>query len=158
MSVVEGRLIEVAQDLCRRTGRRPREAFMRRTVSTAYYAMFHALCRLCADTLIGGTHWKTDAWNRVYRGLSHTGAKKTLTSQKDLAELPSTVASFGVVFALLQQERETADYDPAPFQRYFVATETLVNQASSAIADLGHLDDDNRRKLAAMLLIKARQS
>jgi hypothetical protein len=157
MSVVAGRLIDVARDLCRRTGRRPREAFMRRAVSSAYYAMFHALCRLCADTLIGGAHWKTDAWSRVYRGLSHTNAKKTLTSQKDLAELPSEIASFGVVFALLQQEREIADYDPAPFQRYFAATETLVNQASSAIAGLGHLDDENRRRLAAMLLIRARQ-
>jgi hypothetical protein len=157
MSVVEVRLIATARDLCRRTGRRPREAFMRRAVSTAYYAMFHALCRLCADTLIGGTHWRTEAWSRVYRGLSHTGAKKTLTSQKDLSDLPSEVASFGSVFAWLQQEREIADYDPAPFQRYFGATETLIEQADSAIAGLNHLDDDDRRRLAAMLLIRARQ-
>jgi hypothetical protein len=130
---------------------------MRRAVSTAYYAMFHALCRLCADTLIGGIHWKTDAWNRVYRGLTHTGARKTLTNQKDLSDLPPEVARFGVVFALLQQERETADYDPVPFQRYFDATETLVDQAASAIAGLSGIDDDNRRKLATMLLIRARQ-
>ncbi len=157
MSVIEVRLLATARDLSRRTGRRPREAFMRRAVSTTYYAMFHALCRLCADTLIGGVHWKTEAWNRVYRGLTHTGAKKTLTNQKDLSDLPVEVASFGSVFALLQQEREIADYDPAPFQRYFEATERLIEQADSAIAGLGLLDDDNRRKLAVMLLIKARQ-
>lgn len=157
MNVVELRLIATARDLCRRTGRRPREAFMRRAVSTAYYAMFHALCRRCADTLIGGKHWRSDAWNRVYRGLGHSGAKKTLSSQKELSDLPASVASFGGVFVLLQQEREIADYDPMPYQRYFSATETLVEQASSAIARLNELDDDNRRKLATMLLIRARQ-
>ena len=30
---------------------RPRQAMLRRAVSTAYYAMFHALCQSNADTL-----------------------------------------------------------------------------------------------------------
>lgn len=34
---------------------RPRQADLRRAISAAYYALFHALCRCCADTLAGAT-------------------------------------------------------------------------------------------------------
>ncbi|MFH1343317.1 MAG: hypothetical protein ABIL01_19225 [Pseudomonadota bacterium] len=158
MSVLEDRLITVARDLCQRTGKRPREAFMRRAVSSAYYAVFHALCRLCADTIIGGTHHKTQAWGRVYRGVSHTGAKAVLTNSKELTAFPAEVADFGVAFVLLQKEREQADYSPGPFEKYFADTESLVGQAADAIATLNKLDDAHRRGLAAALLVKARTS
>lgn len=156
MSVLEDRLLTVARDLCRRTGKRPREAFMRRAVSSAYYAVFHALCRLCADTIIGGIHYKTPAWGRVYRGVSHTGAKAILTSSKELAGFPAEVADFGVAFVLLQKEREQADYNAAPFEKYFADTESLVGQAANAIVILNKLEDSHRRALAAALLVKAR--
>ncbi|MTW14808.1 hypothetical protein GJ689_01070 [Rhodoplanes serenus] len=156
MSALEDRLLAVAGDLCRRTGKRPREAFMRRAVSTAYYAVFHALCRLCADTVIGAIHHKSQAWERVYRGVSHTGAKAVLTSSKELAAFPSEFASFGAAFVLLQKERELADYGPAPFGKYFADTESLVGQAANAIVILNNLDDSHRRALAAALLVKAR--
>ena len=51
-------LILIAQELA--TGvvgcgkGRPREAELRRTVSTAYYALFHTLARSGADLLVGG--------------------------------------------------------------------------------------------------------
>jgi hypothetical protein len=158
MSLLEDRLITVAGDLCRRTGKRPREAFMRRAVSSAYYAVFHALCRLCADTIIGGIHHKSQAWERVYRGVSHTGAKAILTSSKELAAFPPEVEEFGVAFVLLQKEREQADYHPAPFEKYFADVESLVGQAANAIATLNKLEDAHRRALAAALLVKARSS
>lgn len=158
MSELEDRLLTVARDLSRRTGKRPREAFMRRAVSSAYYAVFHALCRLCADTIIGGVHHKSRAWQRVYRGLTHTGAKAVLTSAKELSGFPPEVAEFGVAFVLLQNEREQADYSPAPFEKYFAATELLVEQAANAIVLLRKLQDDDRRALAAALLVKARTS
>src|ERR1044072_6844098 len=113
--MIEDRLIVVAQDLSKRTGRRPRQAFMRRAVSTAYYAMFHALARLCADELIGGKHSKTTAWSRVYRALDHKSAKTVLQSKEAIALSP-LVAAFGRAFATLQERRHQADYDPAPFQ------------------------------------------
>uniref|UniRef100_Q07UD1 HEPN domain-containing protein n=1 Tax=Rhodopseudomonas palustris (strain BisA53) TaxID=316055 RepID=Q07UD1_RHOP5 len=158
MTELEDRLLVVARDLCRRTGKRPREAFMRRAVSSAYYAVFHALCRLCADTIIGGIHHKSQAWQRVYRGVSHTGAKAVLTSSKELSAFPAEVADFGVAFVLLQKEREQADYSSAPFEKYFAGTESLVEQAANAIVILGKLEDAHRRALAAALLVKARTS
>jgi len=32
---------------------KPRQSDLERALSTAYYAMFHAMCRNCADCLIG---------------------------------------------------------------------------------------------------------
>ena len=158
MSVLEDRLILVASDLIKRTGKRPREAFMRRAVSSAYYAVFHTLCRLCADTLVGGIHHKSQAWGRVYRGVGHTNAKAVLTNSKEIAALPSYFAEFAAAFILLQKEREQADYNPAPFGKYFAETELLVAQAVGAIELLERLSDDDRRALATAILIKARAS
>jgi uncharacterized protein (UPF0332 family) len=156
MSMLEARLIAAARDLCRRTGRRPRDAFMRRAVSTAYYAMFHALCRLCADQLIGGKHEKTPAWQRVYRAMEHKTAKNALL-RKEVTDLHPALATFGVTFAILQDKRVAADYDPVSFSIYFDETNSLVDQADSAIKSLYGVDDDIKRNLAAILLIRVRQ-
>lgn len=153
--MIEDRLLDVANDLSRRTGRRPREAFMRRAVSTAYYAMFHALARLCADQLVGGTHAKTKPWARVYRALDHKSAKNALRSA-EAAELASEIVAFGEAFALLQERRYQADYDPAPFRYYFNQTSALINLAATAIHGLNSLGVDERRALATFLLFKQR--
>jgi hypothetical protein len=153
--MIEDRLLAVAHDLSRRTGRRPREAFMRRAVSTAYYAMFHALARLCADQLVGGIHAKTAAWARVYRALDHKPAKTILRSV-EAAGLASEIVAFGEAFALLQERRHQADYDPAPFRYYFNQTAALINLAETAIHGLNSLGADERRALATLLLFKQR--
>src|SRR5437868_8913809 len=145
--MINDRLIQVAQELSRRTGHRPREAFMRRAVSTAYYAMFHALAQLCADGLIGGIHARTVAWSRVYRALDHKPTKAVLQSA-EAAALSPIVADFGSAFADLQERRHQADYDPAPFQYYFNETAALVELAHSAIQKLDSLGADERRTLA----------
>src|SRR5215204_6549875 len=116
--MIEQRFLTVAEELCRRTGRRPREAFMRRAASTAYYAVFHALWRLCADELIGGSRAKTVAWGRVYRAVEHQGAKKTLLSNEATAIGPA-VASFGRAFASLQEARHDAGLQSSVLPIFF---------------------------------------
>jgi hypothetical protein len=153
--MIEDRLLEVAYELSKRTGRRPREVFMRRAVSTAYYAMFHALARLCADQLIGGTHWKTGAWSRVYRALEHKAAKSILRSA-EVAGLAPAIAAFGEAFAVLQERRIQADYDPVPFRYYFNETASLIDLAKTAIEGLNALSPDECRALAALLLFRQR--
>ena len=51
----------------------PTEEALRRAISTAYYAMFHALATSNADCIVGSIHDPTSrhAWDRVYRGLEH---------------------------------------------------------------------------------------
>jgi uncharacterized protein (UPF0332 family) len=129
---------------------------MRRAVSTAYYAMFHALCRLCADQFIGGKHEKTPAWQRVYRAMEHKTAKNALL-RKEVTDLHPALATFGVTFAILQDKRVAADYDPVSFSIYFDETNSLVDQADSAIKSLYGIDDDIKRNLATILLLRVRQ-
>lgn len=153
--MMERRFLVAAEDLCRRTGRRPRDAFMRRAASTAYYALFHALCRMCADELIGGSNAKTQAWGRTYRAVDHRAAKAALQGRDALAIDP-TLPTLGLLFAQLQERRHQADYDPAPFEHTFDDTLALVNQARTAIDMLNALQPEKRRTLATLILFKPR--
>ena len=55
-------------------------ARLRKAVSVAYYAMFHALAQNNADRLVGETDAdrETDAWHRTYRALEHRAAYRQL--------------------------------------------------------------------------------
>jgi hypothetical protein len=69
-------LIVTARRLARANPNRPRQADLRRAVSTAYYAVFHALARQCADRFVGTGHNRSrPAWQQVYRALDHGFAK-----------------------------------------------------------------------------------
>lgn len=153
--MIEQRLLAVAIELSRKTGRRPREAFMRRAVSTAYYAVFHALSRMCADELIGGGRAKTPAWGRVYRGIDHQAAKKALLSPEAGSISPAVVA-FGRAFASLQEARHEADYNPVFFGYFYEETRAQIERARQAIDDLNAMSSDDRRTLATLVLFKPR--
>lgn len=153
--MIEQRFLTVASDLCRRTGRRPREAFMRRAASTAYYAVFHALARMCADELIGGSRAKTASWGRVYRAIDHRATKQILLS-KEAVSINPAVANFDRAFASLQEVRHEADYNPAFFRFFFDETQALVERARRAIDDLSGMSFDDRQALATLVLFRSR--
>jgi hypothetical protein len=46
-------LLDTARKLLDLSERRPSQTDLKRSLSTCYYAFFHALARNCADTLIG---------------------------------------------------------------------------------------------------------
>ena len=103
---------------------RPRQAMLRRAVSTAYYAMFHALCESNADTLVGQSSPSphSDLWVETYRALQHRTAKNRLASYIRLTQDPA-LRNFGQVFGAMQQQRISADYNPrARFARSEVVT------------------------------------
>jgi hypothetical protein len=69
-------LIAQANRLAKATGRKPLQVDLKRAVSAAYYAMFHAMAKECADTIAGtGRHRSDKAWVQVYRALEHGVAK-----------------------------------------------------------------------------------
>ena len=62
--------------LARAGSKRPRQSDLKRAISTAYYALHHALAREAADLLVGkGVSRSTDAWVQVHRSLEHGFAK-----------------------------------------------------------------------------------
>lgn len=105
-------LIAQANRLARATQRKPRQVDLKRAVSAAYYAMFHALARECADTIAGtGPQRSEAAWLQVYRALEH-GVAKNACKEAKTKGFPPEIVEFAEAFVTMQEERHTADYDP----------------------------------------------
>ena len=105
-------LLQLAADLAEINPRWPRRADLCRAVSTTYYAMFHCLAHTCADRLAGraGTVGNRPIWRRVYRAPDHRQTKARCESVP--SSFPDSVRQFGRTFAMLQNKRHFADYDP----------------------------------------------
>ena len=66
-------LLDQADRLITSQGRgAPRQADLRRAISTAYYSVFHAIVTNATDDLVGSTQRQTTAWPRE-KGLAGLG-------------------------------------------------------------------------------------
>jgi hypothetical protein len=87
-------LLEVADHLARRDPGRPKQVSLRRAIATAYYAVFHALAFLCANTLVGWSQsWR--AVTPIYRSLDHGSARKLFAHREVGTTLGEEVAAVG---------------------------------------------------------------
>ena len=148
------RLIEVATQLTLSSDDTPRhQERLRRAVSTAYYAIFHALANSNADTLIGARTNREDseAWNRTYRALDHGTARSRFRQASQMASFPNAVREFAEAFNRLQGERHAADYNP---DHTFTVSGTLrtINHARQAVLILYSVPETTRRNLATYVL------
>ena len=148
----------LAGDSANRQSRgRPRQAMLKRAVSTAYYAMFHALCSSNANVVAGLSMDPPtrEAWTRTYRSLDHGSARQRMSQGAGMME--PAVQRFIVVFALLQQQRQRADYDP---HSIFIRDQTLelIDIADSATETLMSTAPRLRRPLATLALLRERQA
>ena len=153
-------------ELLARYGQKPRQAALRRAVSTSYYALFQALCELTARNLVG---WRTpwEAFTPVFRSIDHARARAVLGSHRLPHPLGDQVKSIGNAFTELQDAREWADYNPEPhFDRHrvqngpnFTRAEALrlVGIARDAVELLNALDEETQKKLAALLIARPRK-
>lgn len=128
-------LLRQALQLAHKEPKSPKQASLRRAVSTAYYALFHLLI----DEAVTN-------WNRVNlraslgRAFDHGIMKAASNRIQDTRQFPFTGEDPRVVealkavantFAQLQQKRHMADYDNATF---WTRTEALA-QVKSAEQD-----------------------
>lgn len=152
-------LIEAARLLAGQTGYllpgRPRQVMLKRAVSTAYYALFHALCYSNANAIAGraGSTPYPLAWVRTYRALEHGPASQRMNRQAD--NVSSALQDFEIVFRAMQGHRQMADYDPeARFLRSEVVN--LISRTETAIETLFAVSATERRTLAAIVLMRDR--
>jgi len=75
---------------------------------------------------------------------------------EEAVKLAPSIAAFGEAFALLQEKRHQADYDPAPFPYFYDESTALIELAESAIQGLYSVGQDERRALATLLLFRNR--
>lgn len=135
--------------------RRPSQANLRRALSTAYYAVFHSLAATVAATLMG--KGRSDAWHQAYRALEHGSAKNACQNMRAVREFPPEIQGFAKTFSDLQSERHQADY--ALDGRYSKQdVHAKIDEAEAAISQLEGADLRQRRRFAAHVLFKRRQS
>lgn len=140
-------------------GGAPRQADLRRAISSAYYALFHAIATRVADDLIGQGQRQNPRYALAYRSVAHSSLRRLceeVAKPKPRAKYSAFVpgASFGndllaVAVALieLQENRHRADYDPL----FRVNMSDAVSAVATARAALGRLDKANRAKRKAFV-------
>ncbi|MBZ5623261.1 MAG: hypothetical protein LAQ69_31745 [Acidobacteriia bacterium] len=103
-------LLEQAYDLAHKEAANPKQASLRRAVSTAYYALFHLLI----DEAV--SKWAVERQRSILaRTFEHSKMKgisdDVLRAVKSGATLPPELHTVAHAFIQLQQHRQTADYD-----------------------------------------------
>lgn len=136
---------------------RPQQSRLRRAVSTAYYAVFHALANRNADALVGSSPdiRQTAEWARTYRALDHRAAKDRFNATSAMIAFPDKLQDFGHAFIAPQNQRHDADYNP---HATFLRSETMrvIERAEAATNDLTATDQRTRRALATYVLFRPR--
>lgn len=157
--------LDQASHLARREPRRPKQASLRRAISTAYYAVFHLLVAEAGRLFAPSQPTLLRA--RFQRALAHTDMK-TVCQQfakgrkadlgggtKELATDPiePALVNLAAAFVDLQEARHQADYD---LSRTFIRLDVLskVNSAEQAFRDWGSVKGQPNAVvfLAALLL------
>lgn len=140
-------LIQAARHLVEHNSAgRPRNALLRRAVSSAYYALFHEICRLAATQLMPNV--PAAASLALTRSFSHSQIDLVCAwvAQREVKEPPAKlkpvvealragndIVSIAEAFYDLQRDRRAADYDHLHDS---IAKETVIatiNDAERAI-------------------------
>ncbi len=137
---------------------RPRQTDLCRAISSAYYAMFHALARHGADSLAGATRAirNRPAWEQTYRALEHGHAKNQCGNHSITTQFTLEIQEFGRHFINMQRYRHYADYAPMTNLRrsevmgYIDETQRVISQFNTAPAG-------ERRAFAIHVLFRTRR-
>jgi uncharacterized protein (UPF0332 family) len=145
----------------------PSEEQLRRAVSTAYYALFHAVLRAGANRFVGEENENRPGYGLIYRGFNHT-RMKAVCAALDVARLsPSLQRQLGITvvsqhmrefasdFVALQEARNRADYDPRA-EFFHSDTVSVVAQAELALRRFERAAADERIDILALMLAGAR--
>ena len=137
-------LLAQARTLARLEPKRPKQASLRRAVSTAYYALFHGLTTDAAQAMLPGNTVRTLRVS-FRRAFTHTTMRKAANAFRGgnppnalhdgLAFQPISkdLRKIAEVFIELQEARHEADYD---MSRLFTRREALdaVERAEQALS------------------------
>jgi hypothetical protein len=138
-----------------------------RAISSAYYAVFHAVLTAAANAIVGGTKRTTPHYVLVYRSVDHRRlrdlcdiARRPAVPSKHVAFVPSggfgdDVRTFAALALELQEKRHTADYDPGIIVRAADASLAISN-ARVALRHWNAAPADARISFLMLLLFPPR--
>ncbi len=148
-------LVATARRLAKASHKKPRQADLKRAISTAYFALFHAMARDAADLLVAvGPNRPDKAWAQAYRALGHGFAKNACGQVRALGFSPA-ICSCADAFVTLQQARHDADYDPGHRVSRADALAAIA-LAEQAIRDVRMPPRKHRLAFAVQLLLHKR--
>src|SRR5262249_27390493 len=140
-------------------GGAPRQADLRRAISTAYYALFHAILTEAADDFVGVKHRASPRYSLLYRSVNHISLRD-LCQDVVKAKLPQRYSGYApsggfgpdlvaVASAVieLQEKRHSADYDPL----FRVSTSDAILAVATARTALGRFRGGSRGSLRSFL-------
>jgi len=150
-------LLEQARELAELDPGKPKQASLRRSVSTAYYGLFHFLIDQSCRSALGAQHSQRQYRHVLGRAFSHSSMKNACESfaggtlktsvRKGLPStfrIPPQVMKMAAVFVDLQNARHLADYDLTHrLTRKDVLT--LVQQAATAVDDFHQLGTSDEK-------------
>lgn len=136
---------------------RPKQATLRRAVSTAYYALFHLLINQATSKMpLRGNLRYQRAFGRVF---NHGEMKKTSSvfaagnapPSLGAVVVPPALVNVAQAFVDLQEERHRADYDlNHPFTK--TSVQVRLQQVEAAFADWRAVSDHDSAALFLTLL------
>lgn len=129
-----------------------RDVYVRRSVSTAYYGVFHALLQALTAQIVGSGPTIDDDYAKIYRFPDHGPMLNCLLAVRG-SEATKEIAA---TFKTLNEWRQKADYDPRPFQIGDAELDTLMEDAFWTVANIRALDPQQRLAIIAALLAKRR--
>ena len=140
-------------------GGAPRQADLRRAISNAYYALFHAIATEAADDFAGRTQRQGSRYALVYRSIAHGSLRrlcedvaKTKPPTKYDAYVPKTgfgadLIAVAAAVIDLQENRHQADYDPL----FRVRMSDAVSAVATARTALARFRNANRAARKAFI-------
>jgi hypothetical protein len=146
----------------------PRQADLRRAISTAYYGLFHRLLTAAADTFVGVTKRTTAEYGRVYRSIDHRALRELCQDLRKPAlparygphvppkGLGKNIAAMATAFLEMQDKRHAADYDPLARFRLSDA-QIAIRTARKAVQLFEKASATRRRVFLALLLFPPRR-
>lgn len=151
-------LLDSAEDLLKGSSR-PRQANLRRAQSSIYYAMFHCLCKMTADTLVGGpgSNSSNKAWQQAYRAVDHGTTKNACKQQSIINRFPVSIQDFANSFCSAQEKRHKADYDPN-VQLGKSEVKAEINWTRQVISNFTSSPIKDRRAFCTYLVFKIRKN
>jgi hypothetical protein len=145
----------------------PLQVDVRRAVSAAYYAVFHALLTAAADEFVGKTKHADAEYVLAYRSINHAALRKLCDGLKSaspplrLAQhappngFGADIQALAVAVIDLQEKRHSADYDPS--MRVRTADALLaIRTGRRALARFDAAAPEVRKRFLALLLFSPR--
>jgi ATP phosphoribosyltransferase regulatory subunit HisZ len=145
----------------------PRQVDVRRAISSAYYAVFHALLTAAADEFVGKTKHASPEYALLYRSINHgwlrslcDGLKGAQPTKRFASYAPAggfgpNIQALSLAVIDLQEKRHAADYDPSIRVKTADALLT-IRTGRSALARFNRASSARRKRFLALLAFPPR--